>query len=441
MLESSPALWQQLQASARVLGGVRAGRSTTTEFERVEPSLRAGVQAISLQVLRSLGLAQALRQQLVRRPPPPQADALLCTALALLAADEPAYAPHALVSQAVEAAKRDPATVHQAAFINGCLRRLLRERQALLDAARAQPEARFNHPPWWVDRLRRDHPLHWQAILAAASQPAAIVLRVNPRQITREQLRVELMQAGHVAEPVGANGLQLERSVAVTTLPGYSQGWFSVQDPAAQLAAPLLLAGLQPAGARLRLLDACAAPGGKTAHLLELADADVLALEIDAGRARRIEDNLARLQLSARAQVQVADAACPDAWWDGQPFDGILLDAPCTASGIVRRHPDVRWLRRPQDVDALAQQQSRLLQALWPLVRPGGRLLLSTCSVFRAEGQDQAQAFLARHKDAQMLPSPGHLLPGVDLLAPLMPDNPGREHDGFFHALLQRAAP
>jgi 16S rRNA (cytosine967-C5)-methyltransferase len=306
---------------------------------------------------------------------------------------------------------------------------------------RAQPEARFNHPPWWVDRLRRDHPLHWQAILAAASQPAAIVLRVNPRQITREQLRVELMQAGHVAEPVGANGLQLERSVAVTTLPGYSQGWFSVQDPAAQLAAPLLLAGLQPAGARLRLLDACAAPGGKTAHLLELADADVLALEIDAGRARRIEDNLARLQLSARAQVQVADAACPEAWWDGQPFDGILLDAPCTASGIVRRHPDVRWLRRPQDVDALAQQQSRLLQALWPLVRPGGRLLLSTCSVFRAEGQDQAQAFLARHKDAQMLPSPGHLLPGVDLPAPWMPDNPGREHDGFFHALLQRAAP
>jgi 16S rRNA (cytosine967-C5)-methyltransferase len=190
----------------------------------------------------------------------------------------------------------------------------------------------------------------------------------------------------------------------------------------------------------LRLLDACAAPGGKTAHLMELADADVWALEIDAGRARRIEDNLARLQLSQGVQLRVADAARPDTWWDGRPFDGILLDAPCTASGIVRRHPDVRWLRRPQDVGALAQQQERLLQALWPLVRPGGRLLLSTCSVFKAEGQEQAQAFLARHKDAQILPSPGHLLPGIDLPGPLMPDNPGREHDGFFHALLQRAA-
>lgn len=439
MASLAPPLWQQLQASAGVLAGVRAGRSTTTEFERIEPSLRAGVQAISLQVLRSLGLAQALRQQLARRPPPPQADALLCTALALLASDAPAYAPHALVSQAVDAAKRDSATVHQAAFINGCLRRFLRERQALLDLVQTQDQARFNHPAWWIERLRRDHPLHWQAVLDAAAQPAAIVLRVNVRQRTREQLRAELIEAGHASEPVGASGLQLARSLPVAALPGYAQGWFSVQDPAAQLAAPLLLAGLRPAGARLRLLDACAAPGGKTAHLLELADADLLALEIDAGRARRIEENLARLRLSAR--VQVADAAQPDSWWDGQPFDGILLDAPCTASGIVRRHPDVRWLRRPQDVSALADQQDRLLQALWPLVRPGGRLLLSTCSVFKAEGHDQVQAFLARHKDAQMQPSPGHLLPGLERSGPAMPDNPGRDHDGFFHALLQRAAP
>ena len=438
MSESSPALWQQLLASARVLAGVRAGRSTTTEFEAVDAPLRAGVQALSLQVLRSLGLAQALRQVLARRPPPAAADALLCTALALLAADAPAYASHTLVSQAVEAAKRDAATVHQASFINGCLRRFLRERETLLAQVQAQPEAGHNHPAWWIARLRKDHPAHWQDILAAAQRPAPIVLRINQRLSSRSAYLGELERAGIAAEPVGQWGLQLARSMPVQNLPGYAQGWFSVQDAAAQLAAPLLLAGLQAVGQRLRVLDACAAPGGKTAHILESADADVLALEIDAQRARRIEANLARLQLQAR--VQVADAALPQSWWDGQPFDAVLLDAPCTASGIVGRHPDVRWLRRPEDIAALAAQQSRLLQALWPLLRPGGRLLLCTCSVFRAEGQDQLQAFLAHHKDAQLLPSPGHLLPGVVPDGPAMPDNLGREHDGFFYALLQRQA-
>lgn len=440
MSEPSPALWQQLLASARVLAGVRSGRSTTTEFEAVDAPLRSGVQALSLQVLRSLGLAQALRQQLARRPPPPAADALLCTALALLAADAPAYPPHTLVSQAVEAAKRDAATVHQASFINGCLRRFMRERPVLLAQVKDQPEARYNHPAWWTARLRKDHPEHWPAILAAAQHPAPIVLRVNQRQISRSSYFSELERAGVAAELVGEHGVQLARSLPVQNLPGYTQGWFSVQDAAAQLAAPLLLVGLQPAGERLRLLDACAAPGGKTAHLLESAEADVLALELDAVRARRIELNLARLQLQARAQVRVADAALPETWWDGQLFDAVLLDAPCTASGIVGRHPDVRWLRRPEDIAALAAQQSRLLQALWPLVRPGGRLVLCTCSVFRAEGQDQVQAFLARHKDAQLLPSPGHLLPGIVPCGPAIPDNLGREHDGFFYALLQRQA-
>ncbi|MEI7786581.1 MAG: 16S rRNA (cytosine(967)-C(5))-methyltransferase RsmB [Betaproteobacteria bacterium] len=438
MSESSPALWQQLLASARVLAAVRAGRSTATEFEGLQPQLRAGVQALSLQVLRSLGLAQALRQQLAQRPPPPAADALLCTSLALLAADLPAYPPHTLVSQAVEAAKRDAATLHQASFINGCLRRFLREREALLARVKQRPEALYNHPQWWIERLRKDHPEHWQTILAAGQRPAPIVLRVNQRLISRTNYQSELESVGLAAQAVGPYGLQLARSLPVQNLPGYAQGWFSVQDAAAQLAAPLLLGGLQAAGQRLRVLDACAAPGGKTAHLLEWADADVLALELDALRARRIEVNLARLQLQAR--VQVADAAQPEAWWDQQPFDAILLDAPCTASGIVGRHPDVRWLRRPQDIGALAEQQSRLLQALWPLVRPGGRLLLCTCSVFRAEGQDQVQAFLARHKDAHLLPSPGHLLPGAGLSGPAIPDNLGREHDGFFYALLQRQA-
>jgi 16S rRNA (cytosine967-C5)-methyltransferase len=435
--ESAPALWQQLQATAAVVAGVRAGRSSTAELAQVDARLRAGVQALSLQVLRSLGLAQALREQLARRPPPPQADALLCTALALQASADPMYASHTLVSQAVEAAKRTPQIAHQAAFINGCLRRFLREQPALLAQAQQGETALWNHPAWWIERLRQDHPQAWQAVLSAGQQRAPIVLRVNERQLSRQRYLHALAEAGVAASAVARCGVLLERSQLVQGLPGYAQGWFSVQDAAAQLAAPLLLDGLVPAdGERLRLLDACAAPGGKTAHLLELAQADVLALDADAVRAERIGENLARLQLQAR--IEVADAAEPARWWDGRAFDAILLDAPCTASGIVRRHPDVRWLRRAQDIDALAGQQRRLLHALWPLVRPGGRLLYCTCSVFKAEGQVQVQAFLARHKDAHLMPSPGHLLPDAAAAGGHMPDNPGGEHDGFFYALLQK---
>ncbi len=211
----------------------------------------------------------------------------------------------------------------------------------------------------------------------------------------------------------------------------------SVQDAAAQLAAPLLLHELTPpAGRRLRLLDACAAPGGKTAHLLELADAELTALEVDPQRAARIEDTLQRLGLAAR--VVAADAAAVPDWWDGQPFDGILLDAPCTASGIVRRHPDVRWLRRPGDIAQLAAQQQRLLQALWPLLRPGGRLLYCTCSVFREEGEQRIRAFVAHNNAALLRPAPGHLLPASGLGAEAVRDNPESDHDGFFYALLEK---
>jgi 16S rRNA (cytosine967-C5)-methyltransferase len=210
-----------------------------------------------------------------------------------------------------------------------------------------------------------------------------------------------------------------------------------VQDAAAQLAAPLLVgAGLRPGA---RVLDACAAPGGKTAHLLEIADLEVLALDSDAARLARVTETLGRLKLSARTVV--ADAADPSAWWDGQPFDAILLDAPCSASGIVRRHPDVRWLRRESDIDALARTQARLLDALWPLLRPGARLLYCTCSVFKAEGQDQIDAFLQRHGDAAIPsqpPSPGHLLPLPDNRIGSPAHGSGAASDGFFYALIEK---
>jgi 16S rRNA (cytosine967-C5)-methyltransferase len=187
------------------------------------------------------------------------------------------------------------------------------------------------------------------------------------------------------------------------------------------------------------VLDACAAPGGKTAHLLELADCDVTALDVDPVRCERVHETLHRLGLQAR--VLAADAAAVRTWWDGQPFDAILLDAPCSASGIVRRHPDVRWLRRPSDIDQLVAIQARLLNALWPLVRPGGRLLYSTCSVFRAEGENQIQTFLAHNTEALLLPSPGHLLPFSSPKLGVVLDNPAGEHDGFYYALLQKRPP
>lgn len=431
-------LWRQLQAAAGVVAAVRHGRSTTQALDRLDPAGRAGAQALSFEALRRLGLAQALRAQLARRAPAPEVDALLCTSLALLSApasDGAGYAEHTLVSQAVEAAKQSPATHHQAAFINGCLRRFLREREPLMQAALRLPEARWNHPAWWIERLRQDHPRHWEQVLQSFQVRAPLVLRVQTRRIGRPEFLQQLQAQGIEARAVGGQGVQLARSLPVTSLPGYEQGWFSVQDAGAQLAAPLLLDGL-PAAQPLRLLDACAAPGGKTAHLLELSQAQVIALDVDASRCQRITDNLHRLGLSA--EVRAADAADTASWWDGRPFDGILLDAPCTASGITRRHPDVPWLRRPGDVAQLARQQARLLEALWPLLAPGGQLLYATCSVFRAEGEQQVQAFLARHTDGQSMAAPGHLLPGGASGPAQLQDNASGEHDGFFYARLRK---
>jgi len=214
------------------------------------------------------------------------------------------------------------------------------------------------------------------------------------------------------------------------------QGQVSVQDAAAQVAAPLLMQGLDPEQP-WRVLDACAAPGGKTGHLLEISpNAQVLALDVDAQRCQRIHQNLERLNVLA--EVRAADAAQPAQWWDGQPFDAILLDAPCTAAGIVRRHPDVRWLRRAEDSAQLAKTQAQLLKVLWPLLKVGGRLLYCTCSVFKAEGDAVVDSFLQRNTDAQFCPSPRHLIPGSSPVGLPVGDNPLGEHDGFYYALLEK---
>jgi len=430
------ALWRQLQATAAVIAAVRKGASGTAAVESVAAPLRPGVQALAFHVWRNLGRAEALRSALVSRMPAPATDALLCVALAL-AWDEDAapYDAFTLVNQAVEALKRNSATAAHANFVNACLRRFLRERAALVAATDQHLEARWNHPRWWVERLAHEHPDRWQAILSAANSHPPMTLRVNARQSTVEAYLAQLHAQGIAARAGQAQAIYLEQAVPVTQLPGFGQGLVSVQDAAAQLAAPLLLQGL---GQAPRVLDACAAPGGKTAHLLELSGSQVTAIELDARRMQRVGQTLDRLGL--QAQLKVGDASRPQDWWDGVPFDGILLDAPCTASGIVRRHPDVRWLRHESDIAQLAKLQQKILEALWPLLRPGGRMVYCTCSVFLAEGSEQVQRFVGRHPDAHWLPSPGHLLPGAGEPAKLG-DNPPHDHDGFFHAVLEKRSP
>ena len=436
----APALARLLEQTADAVQAVRAGRSLTDVLAAVPAPLRPGTQALSFLVLRRLGAAEGLRALLAPRKPPPEVEGLLLSALALLWPDEaPPYADHTLVDQAVTAAKRR--APRSASFLNAVLRRFLRERDALVAAALKQPVARWNHPPWWIDRLKADWPEHWQAILAAAQARPPMCLRVNARQATGAQYLQRLEAAGLAGRLLGPQAIVLDAPVPVERLPGFADGAVSVQDAAAQRAAPLLVdAGLAPGA---RVLDACAAPGGKTAHLLELADLDVLALDADPQRLARVDATLARLRLPARTRA--GDGRRPADWWDGRPFDAILLDAPCSASGIVRRHPDIRWLRRPEDIPALGRIQAELLDALWPTLKPGGWLLYATCSVFRSEGQHQIDAFLQRrgasvaHLDSR---SPGHLLP--------LPDNgssgasgPGSSEslgvaDGFFYALLRK---
>jgi len=434
---AAPPLSAQLRATADCVLGVEQGQSLSRLLPQVSGALRPGVQALSFAVLRQWGAARAVAAQLARRPPPAPVRALLHTALALLLddADTRPYAAHTLVDQTVAAAGLSRHTRAQAGFLNACLRRYLREADALQLACAGDPVARWNHPTWWIDRLQADHPADWEHILRANQLPGPMSLRVNRRQVARDAYRDTLAAVGCFSTPFGLDGLVLQAPQPVERLPGFAQGHCSVQDAAAQQAAGLLLAG-RAWTAQDRVLDACAAPGGKTAHLLECAELDLLALDVDAQRCERIHDNLQRLRL--HAQVQCADAAEPDQWWDGRPFDAILLDAPCTASGIVRRHPDVRWLRRDSDVAALVSTQRRLLERLWPLLKPGGRLVYATCSVFRAEGAEQVQAFVSAQPQARWMPSPGHLLPGAAGAGEDINDNVPGGNDGFFYARLDK---
>jgi 16S rRNA (cytosine967-C5)-methyltransferase len=418
---------------------VRAGVSLSPALaeaiarEGLGAASRPAVQDIAYWAVRRLGTCLALAERLNARPPAPPVAALQAVALSELLAPGRRHEA-VIVDQAVGAAHAEAATRAAAPFLNATLRRFLRERDTLLAAVSADPAARWSYPRWWIDAVRRDHPGQWQSILEAGNRPPPMTLRVNPRRTTLEGCRQRLAGAGLPARPLGPQALRLEHPCDVARLPGFDDGWVSVQDFAAQLAAPLLA---PQAGERV--LDACAAPGGKTGHLLELADCEVVALDADAARLERVRDNLRRLGL--RATLVAGDGARPGDWWDGRPFDRILLDAPCSASGIVRRHPDVRWLRRRSDLATLSRRQGELLGALWPLLRAGGKLLYATCSVFRAEGEEVVQRFCAGCPEAERVPISWRFA-GSDQDVPigsLLPHaDEARDHDGFFYASIRK---
>ncbi len=441
MVESgggSPPLAQVLAEAARVWHAFILGRSLERALDEVLPGgtwLRPAVQSVSYSAVRRRALSERVIAEMAARPPSAPVAALLCVALPQLLADR--HAAYAVVDQAVTAARADATTAAAAGFVNALLRNFLRQDAGWLERLQRDDTVKYNAPRWWIDAMRTALPTHASEVLAvgAAATPP-LTLRVNTRRVTVDGYLQRLAAQGRMAHRVGPQAVCLREPRPVARIDGFEDGVVSVQDAGAQLAAPWL-----DAAAGARVLDACAAPGGKTVHLLELADLDLTAIESDAARATRIDDNLRRVGGSAR--VLVADAADPTRWWDGRPYDRILLDAPCSASGIVRRHPDIPWLRRKADVAQLTTLQGRLLGALWPLLVPGGRLLYVVCSVFPAEGSEQVARFVERHREAAVLPLPGGS-PMVQLLPTLATDTAwaGQAwptvHDGFFYALLEK---
>ena len=418
--------------AAAVVGNVLAGRSLDAELAvlwargAVSAAERPLVQDLCYGTLRFLGGIDAALDRLLDKPlRNERLRELLRVAVYQLA--QTRAAPYAVVDHAVGAcdALGEPAAK---GLVNAVLRNFLRRREALEAAARETDVGRYSHPQWWVDKLRAQYPDRYGEILESANRRPPLTLRVNVRATDVEACLAGLEAAGIAAQPLGGPAVILERPIPVERIPGFAEGKVSVQDAAAQYAAAILDA---PAGARV--LDACAAPGGKTAHILERADVDLLALDDDPARLERVRSNLTRLNLAAR--LACGDAAHPAAWWDETPYSHILADVPCSASGVVRRHPDIKWLRRQSDVDAFALRQREILEALWQTLAAGGKLLYATCSVFHEENAAQIERFLERHRDALRLPLPGPHTNAQELAGQILPD---AHHDGFFYALLQK---
>lgn len=412
-------------AVTRVAKGQSLPDALTAVFSDVsaDTAARGAIQDIAYHTLRHLGLVRFLTRKLTTRPPEPvMLQSLLHCALALLIPENNTlrYEPYTTVDQAVKAAAAIRILGKAKGLVNAVLRRFLREQPDLLKAAQQDLEASWNYPGWWIERARQAYPVHWKTVLSAGNGVPPLTLRVNVRKTTVTDYLELAEAAGIECMAIGPYAVKLIQPIPVNRIPGFMEGLVSVQDAAAQLAAPLL--GLEDG---MRVLDACAAPGGKACHMLEMADIDLLALDCDHRRLRMIHENLERLGL--KADTKTGDASRSD-WWDKRLFDCILADVPCTASGIIRRHPDIRWLRRQSDSHELSLVSAGILKNLWPMLKPGGKLLLATCSIWPEESERQAEAF-ASHFGALRLSAPGQLLPtanGMD------------DHDGLFYALFKK---
>jgi 16S rRNA (cytosine967-C5)-methyltransferase len=483
-------LWQAFVVSAWVSNRVAQGQSLTTALLEAHTllgkhntaALRGASQDLAYAAQRQRGIADALIHHLIKKPVDtlePALFALLRVVLAVLA-DPLAtpYEPHTAVDQAVRAVpcvlafanNKQPNTLNLSApansntqavagFVNAVLRTFLRERAERMARAQQTPSAAWNHPDWWIIQLKRSYPKQWQDLLRANNQMPAMTLRVNARVHTLAQAQAHLAEHGIETERMAGApyALTLKKPLPVALIPQFDAGWYSVQDAAAQASVDCLR--LENG---LKVLDACAAPGGKTAHILETFDVQLTAIDSDPVRLNRVQQTLDRIAHTVPSEVLNAvqliadDAGNPSEWWDGQLFDRILLDAPCSASGVVRRHPDIRWLRRDTDLSTLQRQQERLLHALWGVLKPNGYLLYVTCSVFEAEGELQISRFCEQmnreHHTVERHPSLGYVLPIAEpvVSAPIQKaTNTAQshytpletfDHDGFYYALLQKMA-
>ena len=428
-------------AAALALHRVRDRGQSLTRAPKISPGLplpsadRALTRELIYGSLRVLPRLEALAGILLHHPVKPgdrDVEALILIGLYQLTAMNTPV--HAAVAATVEAS-RLVGKPDKAALVNALLRRFLREREALLAEADRLPSVRWLFPEWLLGTLRRDWPEDWETIVAASNGRAPMSLRVNPLRTDRRAYAALLAAEGITARPIAESpaGLVLDRPVPTSRLPGFAEGLVSVQDAGAQLAAPML-----DALPGQRVLDACAAPGGKTAHILERASnvLDLVAIDNEPERIETLRQTLDRLGLAAR--IERADAARPRGDWVATPFERILLDVPCSSTGVIRRHPDIKWLRRASDIPALCELQSRILDAIWPLLAPGGRLLYCTCSLIAAENQAQIAAFLARHDDAREVSIGAEWGVARSHGRQLLP-RPGGG-DGFYFALLERPA-
>ena len=389
---------------------------------------RGAIQDLSYGVLRFYGQLDVLLGLLLKKPLKDQN--LRCLLLVgLYQLEYSKTAPHAVVDNAVSVSRafgRGKSARGVQGLVNAVLRNFIRNRSTLLARVAESEVGQYSHPQWWIDKLRAQYPQDYKTVLDNSNKRPPMTLRVNRRKAMITEYQNLLTQSGMDARPSGNDALELRQPVAVDRLPGFAEGLVSVQDAGAQMAARLL-----DVQNHMRVLDACAAPGGKSAHLLELADIELTAVDNDIARVARITQNFTRLGLKV-SHIIHGDASQPAEWWDGKLFDRILADVPCSASGVTRRHPDIKWLRRESDLFQFVAKQREILDALWQILARDGKLLYATCSVFTEENELQVKNFLRYHSDARLVPISG--IEAID--GQLLPNS---HHDGFFYALLHKA--